>query len=117
MKNHQIQVEINHLLEQARKLSSMDELTDAQVVELFLESGIEHARKEKTLEALEEILDAQDAGFSRMVLEYAQALASRDLANQGWLHRIAMGAARLPGDKARCVHAFIQAVSGKKVGA
>ena len=117
MKKPQIQVEINHLLEQARKIPGMDGLTDAQVVELCLESGIEHAKKEKILEALEEILDAQDSGFSWMVLEYAQALASHDLASQGYLHKIAMNAARLPGDKISCVHAFTQAFSGKKVGA
>lgn len=117
MKNHQIQVDINRLLEQARKLPGMDGLTDAQVVALCLEAGMEHAKKENSLEALEKILNAQDSGFSRMVLEYAQALAGHDLANQGWLHRIAMGAACLPGDKARCVHVFTQAVSGKKVGA
>ena len=98
------------LLEQARKLPGMDGLTDAQVVALCLEAGMEHAKKENSLEALEKILNAQDSGFSRWVLEYAQALAGRDLARQGWLHKIAMGAARLPGDKPR-------AVSGKKVGA
>lgn len=97
------------LLEQARKLPGTEELTDAQVVVLCLEAGMEHARKENSLEALKEILGAQDSGFSQMVLEYAQALAGRDLARQGWLHKIAMGAARLPGDKPR-------AVSGKKVG-
>ena len=64
------------LLEQARKLPGMDGLTDAQVVALCLEAGMEHAKKENSLEALEKILNAQDSGFSRMVLEYAQAPVS-----------------------------------------
>lgn len=78
---------------------------------LCMDAETEHVGKERALDALEGILAAQDAGFSRMVLEYAQALAGLDLARQGLLHGTVIHAAKFQIDKARILLAFVQALS------
>ena len=99
------------LLERVRQLPGAAERTEAQLVALCLEASIKHSRNGKALEALEGILETQDAGFSRMVLEYAQALAGLDLARQGLLHGTVIHAAKFQIDKARILLAFVQALS------
>ena len=105
------------LLEQVREIPGVDEMTDAQAVALCLEAGMEHARKEKALEALESLLDAQDADFSDMVLEYARALSGLNITGQGYLHSTAMSAAQLPQKHVRPVWVFVRKLAEKEVQA
>lgn len=105
------------LLEQVRSIPGAAGLTDAQAVALFLEAGMEHARKDTALEALQVLMNDQGADFSDMVLEYARALYGMDATTRGYLHDTAMSAARLPQKHVRPAWIFIHGLSGKKVGA
>lgn len=85
-----------------------------KVRELCMEDGMEHEGKKKVLIALEAFLETQDAGFSVMVLEYAISLAGLNLGFQCRVHNIAMNAAQLPEDKARCVYTFSESLNRKE---
>lgn len=88
-----------------------------EVRELSIEDGMEQEEKEKVLIALEAFLETQGAGFSGMVLEYAISLAGLNLGFQCRVHNIAVNAAQLPEDKARCVYTFSESLMRKKVKA
>lgn len=103
------------LLERVHEIPDTDGMTDAQAVALCLEAAMEHTKKEKTLAALEDLLEAQGAEFSDMVLEYAVALSGMGAAARGYLHDTAMSAAKIPQNNSRPAWIFIRALSGKKV--
>ena len=70
-------------------------------------------RKKQDVQAINGILDKQNMTVVRVALEYAQLLSSLGIAEQDYLHGIALYTAKLPEDSIRAAWRFLHELIGK----